>query len=170
MNDWSNFQHPSPQQMESLNPWDKLSNDELLLLWQKKKDAIETAKAEEMELRKYVVGREFPNKHEGTTRKDLGNGYQLKAVIKYNYTLADNDIVEKCLDHISSLGNEGPFIADRLVSWKPSFLKSEYNELLNRKDKGDERAIKILEIINQMLTIKEAAPELDVIEPKTKKK
>ena len=90
--------------------------------------------------------------------------------MKYNYNLADNDTVEKCLDHISALGNEGPFIADRLVSWKPNFLKTEYNDLLERKSKGDERAIKILSIIDEMLTITEGAPTLDIVEPKAKKK
>lgn len=161
---------PPDQSIQSLNPWDRMNEDALLILWSDKKAAIEKAKAEEMDLRKYIVSREFPKKQEGTIRKNLGNGYQLKAVIKYNYTLADNDVVEQCLNHIASLGNEGPFIADRLVSWKASFLKTEYNDLLDRKDKGDERAIKILNIVDKMLTIKEAAPELDIIEPKVKKK
>ena len=159
-----------PVNPQPSNPWDAMNEDALLLLWNGKKAAIETAKAEEMELRKYIVGREFPKKQEGTQRKELGNGYELKAVVKYNYNLADNDTVEKCLDHISALGNEGPFIADRLVSWKPNFLKTEYNDLLERKSKGDERAIKILSIIDEMLTITEGAPTLDIVEPKGKKK
>ncbi len=152
------------------SPWDAMSEDALLLLWNAKKAAIETAKAEEMELRKYIVKREFPKADEGTNTKELGEGYKLKAVVKYNYNLADNDTVEKCLDYISALGNEGPFIADRLVSWKPSFLKTEYNDLLERKSKGDERAVKILNIIANMLTITEGAPTLDIVEPKAKKK
>lgn len=158
-----------PAELKSLNPWDSMNEDALLLLWSDKKAAIEKAKSEEMDLRRYIVGREFPKASEGTTRKDLGNGYQLKAVVKYNYTLAENSVVEECLDHIAALGNEGPFIADRLVSWKASFLKTEYNDLLDRKEKGDERAIKILSIVDKMLTIKAAAPELDIIEPKAKK-
>ena len=167
---WDQSQGKSEWPELKANPLDSMNEDQLLLLWQDKKNAIERAKVEEMDLRKYIVAREFPKKEEGTTRKDLGNGYQLKAVIKYNYTLAANDIVEECLDHIALLGNEGPFIADRLVSWKPNFLKTEYTALLERKDKGDERAIKILDIVNKMLTIKEAAPELDIIEPKKVKK
>jgi len=179
--DQNDAAHSKPDPMESgwntqpvnpqpSNPWDAMNEDALLLLWNGKKAAIETAKAEEMELRKYIVGREFPKKQEGTQRKELGNGYELKAVVKYNYNLADNDTVEKCLDHISALGNEGPFIADRLVSWKPNFLKTEYNDLLERKSKGDERAIKILSIIDEMLTITEGAPTLDIVEPKSSKK
>lgn len=160
-NNSAKFTNPIPT-----NSLDAMNEDALLMLWQTKKEAIETAKTEEMELRKYIVRREFPKADEGTTRKDLGNGYQLKAVVKYNYTLADNDTVEKCLDHISALGNEGPFIADRLVSWKPNFLKTEYNDLLERKNKGDERAAKILDIVTGMLTISEGAPTLNIVELK----
>jgi hypothetical protein len=152
------------------NPWDAMNEDQLLLLWNDMKKAIEDAKTAELELRKYIVKREFPKPQEGMNTKELGAGYQLKAAIKYNYNLADNETVEKCLDHISALGNEGPFIADRLVSWKPSFLLTEYRELCERKDKGDERAIKILNIVNDMLTITEGAPTLEIKEPKVKKK
>jgi len=155
---------------KSTNPLDTMNEDQLLLLWSDKKAAIETAKTEEMELRKYIVAREFPKKEEGTNTKELGEGYKLKAVIKYNYNLASNDVVEECLDHIALLGNDGPFIADRLVSWKPNFLKTEYNALLERKEKGDERAVKILDIVNKMLTITEGAPTLDIVEPKKGKK
>lgn len=151
------------------NPWDALNEDQLLLLWSDIKKAIETAKEQELELRKYIVKREFPKPKEGMNNKDLGNGYQLKAGVKLNYNLADNDTVEECLNHIAALGNEGPFIADRLVGWTPSFKLVEYRTLCEAKDKGDERAIKILNIVNQMLTITEAAPTLEIKSPKVKK-
>ena len=96
---------PTVDPMASLNPWDSMNEDALLLLWSDKKAAIEKAKAEEMDLRRYIVGREFPKKQEGTNTKELGNGYQLKAGIKYNYKLADNDTVESCLNTIAKLGN-----------------------------------------------------------------
>ncbi len=155
--------------MHSLNPLDAMSEDDLLMLWQKRKEAIETAKADEIDLRKYIVGRAFPQKNEGMNNKDLGNGYTLKAGIKYNYNLADNDKVEDCLNKIAAIGNQGSFIADRLVSWKPSFLLTEYRALQDEKDKGDQAAIKILEVVNEMLTITEAAPTLEIKEPKAKK-
>lgn len=151
-----------------LNPLDSMNEDALLMLWADKKKEIEAAKEAEMNLRKYIVGRAFPQKQEGMNNKDLGGGYTLKATVKYNYTLAPNDVVEKCLDHISALGNEGPFIADRLVSWKANFLTTEYRSLCERKDAGDERAVKILGIVNEMLTVSEAAPTLEIKEPKKK--
>ena len=154
----------------SSNPLDAMNEDQLLLEWQKKKDAIEVAKTEEMDLRKYIVKREFPKPEEGTNRKELGAGYTLKSVIKYNYSLADNDTVESCLEKISNLGNNGAFIADRLVSWSPSFKLMEYRELVEEKDKGSKFAADALNIINEMLTIKEAAPTLEIVEPKIKGK
>jgi hypothetical protein len=154
----------------SLNPLDAKSEDELLMLWQQKKDAIETAKAEEMELRKYIVSRAFPAKNEGMNNKELGNGYVLKAGVKYNYNLASNDVVEDCLNHIAKLGNEGPFIADRLVGWTPSFKLTEYRLLCEARDKGEQHAINILKYVDTMLTITEAAPTLEIKEPKGKKK
>jgi hypothetical protein len=152
------------------NPLDAMNEDQLLLLWADKKKAIETAKEEEMELRKYIVNREFPQKVEGTNSKDLGQGYVLKANIKYNYNLADNDTVEDCLNRIAKVDNQGSFIADRLVSWKPSFLLTEYRQLVEDKEKGGKSAEAILLIVNQMLTITEGAPELKIVEPKAKKK
>lgn len=163
-------QNAWPSNPTPSNPWDALSNDEILLLWQQKKEAIETAKNEEMELRKYVVKREFPKPDEGMNNKDLGNGFTLKAGIKYNYNLASNDVVEDCLNHIAKLGNEGPFIADRLVGWTPSFKLTEYRLLCEARDKGEQHAINILKYVETMLTITEAAPTLEIKEPKKGKK
>ena len=152
------------------NPLDSMNEDQLLLLWQDKKNAIERAKVEEMDLRKYIVKREFPKPTEGMNNKDLGNGYVLKAAIKYNYNLADNDTVENTLEKLSKLGNAGSAIADRLVSWKPSFLLQEYRTLQEDKEKGSQFAVQALDVINQMLTITEGAPTLEIKAPKDKKR
>lgn len=182
MSDWNNQANrqwpdtntnkpwPNTHEMQSLNPWDSMNEDALLLLWSDKKAAIEKVKAEEMDLRKYIVGREFPKPNEGTNRKELGGGYDLKAVVKYNYNLADNDTVESTLDKLSAMGPAGSAIADRLVSWKPSFLKTEYRKLQEDKEKGSQFAATALNVINEMLTIVEGAPELEIVEPKGKKK
>lgn len=167
--EWPSNNQPQPDPMRSLNPWDSMNEDALLLLWQNKKDAIEKAKAEEMELRKYIVKREFPKPNEGMNNKDLGNGYTLKASVKYNYNLADNDKVEECLSKIAALGNQGSFIAERLVSWTPKFLLTEYRQLQEEAEKGSGFAKQCLDEVNNMLTITEAAPTLEIKEPRAKK-
>ncbi len=179
MSDWNNQwgaqnAWPQPSMAAGVNPqpsspYDAMSNDELLLAWQKSKDAIEAAKAAEMELRKYVVKREFPKAQEGMNNKDLGNGFTLKAGVKYNYNLADNDKVEDCLNRIAKIGNQGSFIADRLVSWTPTFKLTEYRVLTEEAEKGYSSAKQILAVIADMLTIKEAAPTLEIKAPKAKK-
>lgn len=151
-----------------VNPWDNLNQDDLLMLHKEKQDLIASMKKEEMELRKYIVDRAFPEKHEGTNTLELGNGYELKAVVKYNYKLADNNTVDKCLQEIAAIGNEGSFIADRLVSWTPNFLKTEYTALQEEAAKGNENAKNILKITEKMLTIDETAPTVTIKEPKKK--
>lgn len=172
MSEWPEIQPRDgiKQAWPSANPLDAMNEDQLLMLWQDKKAAIERAKEEEMELRKYIVKREFPKPNEGMNNKDLGNGYTLKANVKYNYNLADNDTVEMVLHKISNMGNQGSAIADRLVSWKPSFLLTEYRQLQEDKEKGSKFASDCLDAINEMLTITEAAPTLEIREPKGKKK
>jgi hypothetical protein len=164
-----NWNNQAATQWPSTNPLDTMTEDQLLLLWEQKKKAIEIAKEEEMDLRKYIVKREFPKPQEGMNTKELGNGYQLKAAIKYNYTLADNDTVEHCLNRIANIGNAGTFVADRLVSWTPNFKLLEYRQLQEDAEKQDKTAIEIIKIINDMLTIKEASPTLEIKAPKSKK-
>jgi len=151
------------------DPRDLLDRDQVLMQWQVAKDAIEKAKAAEMEWREYVVKRAFPQKQEGTNTLELGNGYELKAVVKFNYNLADNQTVDKVLDDISKIGNEGTFIAERLVSWKPSFLLTEYRALQASAESGSAIAQQILAKIGEMLTVTDAAPTVSIKEPKRKK-
>lgn len=171
---WVNSPTPTPAPVipnpKPSNPWDALNQDQLLMLHLEKQTTLATLKAEELELRKYIVDRAFPQKTEGMNTQDLGNGYKLKAAVKYNYKLADNDTVEKVLDKIASIGNEGKFISERLVSWTPNFLITEYRALQEEKEKQNPTAIAILKEIETMLEITEAAPTLKVEEPKAKKK
>lgn len=151
------------------NELDKLSRDEILMIWQCAKDNLALAKEHEMEMRKYVVSRAFPVPEEGTNTLELGNGYQLKANVKFNYNLLDNKTVEDTLDRIARIGNQGVFIAERLVSWQPSFLLTEFRKLEKEADDGSNEAKLILKECHKMLEIKDAAPTLAIKEPKAKK-
>lgn len=171
---WNNSTPAWPTPDASYDPMEAkygaFTRDELLMEWEKKKKAIEIAKNEEMNLRKFIVKKAFPEAKEGMNTIKLGNGYDLKAAVKFNYTLAANDVVEKCLNKIAKVGNEGSFIADRLVSWKPTFLLTEYRTLIEEAEKENgKHAKEILKIVNEMLTITDAAPTLEIKEPKQKK-
>lgn len=151
------------------DPRDSLSQDEVLMQWNTAQTTLSIAKEREMSWRKYVVKRAFPNKQEGTNTVELGNGYSLKAKVSFNYKLASNDIVEKTLDAIAKIGNEGSFISERLVSWSPSFLLTEYRELQRQAESGNDTAQQILSLIGNMLIVDEAAPTVSIVAPKVKK-
>lgn len=151
----------------AFNPWDNMTKDELLVRWQELKDAVEKAKDAEMEMRKYIVKRAFPEPKEGVNKLDLGQGYELKAGVKFSYKLdPDNDKVEKALDDIATMGNEGAFLATRLVKWEATFLLTEYRKL--QADDATDIQKKIKKRIDEVLTITNAAPTLEIKEPKSK--
>ena len=148
---------------------DDLTEDQLLMQWADLKLKVEAAKAAEMEMRKYIVSRAFPEKIEGTNNKDLGNGYTLKAGIKFNYKIAvDNNKLEECLDRIAKIGNRGNIVAERMISWTPNFLLQEYRLLQDEVNESPE-AKEIMKIVNEFLVITDAAPTLEIKEPKIKK-
>ena len=134
-----------------------MSRDELLLRWAELKTELEKAKALEMELRKFIVKHEFSSVKEGVNNIELGNGYKLKATLKYNYVI-DNNKIDSALDKLAKINNEGSFIAERIVKWKADLVLKEYRELEPQYKK----------IIDEVLTIKDAAPTLEIIEPKAK--
>lgn len=136
-----------------------------ILLWQNKAAELERVKAEELVLRNEVTKMAFPNAVEGTNSLDLGKGYIFKAVVKYNYNLSESKqprnggepwATTKALNKIEALGNEGKFLAERLVTWKPELSIKEYRDL-------DE---KYKTIIDTVLTITPGTPALEIVTPK----
>ena len=161
---------PHIEQQLANNNW-PLTIDGLLMLHKRAKAFLDYWKEEEMSLRKIAAVELVPAKTEGTTRVELGNGFQAKVNNKYNYKLAnDNDVVWAGLERIEKLGNEGKFVAERLVSWQPNFLLTEYRQLQEDAEKGSEFAKAALKEIASFMTITDAAPELAIVEPKVKKK
>jgi hypothetical protein len=131
--------------------------DKLIVGWQQAAKELDAAKLSETMLRRAVFEIKFPAAEEGTNRVELGNGYALKAVNKYNYRLKNKDgETEKALEAIARHGNDGPFIADRLVKWEPEISISEYRKL--------EEKYKL--IIGPVLTITPGMPTLEIEEPK----
>lgn len=167
---------PWPEQqavVDNANPlakYDSMGRDEVLLAWLKMQQALASAKADEMAMRKYVVSREFPTPKEGVNTLPLGNGYELKAGVKFNYKLTGtNEQIEAVLDTIALTGNEGSFIAAQIITWAPEFHKTKYTELKEAADAGSVFAKKIIDEIHKVLTIEDAAPTLNIKEPKVKK-
>lgn len=128
--------------------------ENLVTRWDNARKEIKKWQAAEREFRMAIVNAKFPDADEGTHTVELVDGYKLKVNVRMNYNL-DKDKVEVALDAIEKTGNEGTFIAERLVRFKPELSLSEYRNL----------APQYRNLINEALTIKRAIPDLELVEP-----
>ena len=157
--------------------------DRLLLEWQQAQAVLAAAKETEMSLRKACVEAGFgENVKEGMNNLDLGEGYTLKAGVKFNYKLKAPegydgtavDAVDDAIEAFGRISNEGAFIAGRLFKFTVDMSISEYRDLCE-KAKFEEVAkyngpyTKMLAELNKVLDISEAAPSLEIKAPKAKK-
>jgi hypothetical protein len=132
--------------------------------WRDAKAAAASAVIAERNLRAEMVALCFPEAKIGTNNLDIGQGYKLKYVKSLNYKLDTGDVdavtglsnTDRALDTIRSTGNEGAFIADRLVKWKPELSLTEYKALSDTFKK----------IINTVVTTSDASPEVEMVPPK----
>jgi hypothetical protein len=74
--------------------------------------------------------------------------------------------VEPVLDAIEALGERGRLLADRLVKWTPELSATEYEMLAASEDPID---IQAKTLIDAILTVKPASPELTFEPPKVPK-
>ena len=148
-------------------------HDETLMKWEQAKAALDAAKEAEMSLRKlYVAIASDPTKQKGTENIALGNGYKAKVVKKINYGFvknADNkvdvDKIHDAQDEIEKLGNEGAFLADRLIKWSAELSVSEYNKL-EPESNPTHKAVKAA--LDKVIVTSEGAPTLEIVAPKGK--
>lgn len=144
---------------------DNTYRDNLIVQWQEAEKARAKAIETEMELRKAVMALCFNDAKVGTNTLELGKGYKLKGVKSLNYRLANSQgETDKMLDEIAKLGNEGQFIAERLVGWSPKLSLTEYKKL----EADNPTHAKIKSMIDSVLTVTDAAPALEIVEPKAK--
>lgn len=145
--------------------------DELLMAWQTASAQLENAKVAEIQARTEVVKLMFGGKPapEGTNNFELGNGYVLKITGKVNYNLSESAkpktpgmqpwATRQALNELEKTGNEGKFIAERLVTWKPELKLSEYRDLAPQYKK----------IIDAALTTSDGTPTVEIVAPKGNK-
>jgi hypothetical protein len=145
-----------------------MDDNTLLVAWNKTQGILQTYKVKEHVLRTEIVRRKFSTAGKGTHTIDLPKGFKLKCVKKLNYRVNAKE-VKDALAEIANLGNEGVFVADRLIKWQPELSLTEYNEITKRcTGKADNNADKIKAYIDNVLTISDAMPTLEIVEPKHK--
>ena len=138
----------------------KANRDELIQKWNESVKVLSEARKAESELRDQVLKAAFNFKgddREGTENIELGNDYKLKAVFKLSRSV-NNAKIQKALDKMEKSGPEGEFLADRLINWKASLNKKEFDALPTNYRRMVEPAI----------TSKPGKPSLTLVCPKSK--
>ena len=133
--------------------------DTLIQKWLDAKAASASAVETERVLRQQVMTAFYPEAQpeKGTFNQELGNGYKLKFGFKQNITL-NSALVNDALAEIERTGEEGKFIAERLVKFKPELSLTEYANLSDNHRR----------IIDRIVTTKPASPTIEFVEPKAK--
>lgn len=135
--------------------------DAAILAWQVKSTALAVAAREEKDARAEVIKLAFDTLKEGTNTVELGKGYKLSVKQPYYYkldTAEENKATDEALTKLEEMGNEGAFIADRLVKWKPELSISEYRKLDD----------KYKAVIDKVLTISPGSAQVELVTPKDK--
>jgi hypothetical protein len=162
-----------PEIIQEIDP--KL-RDDLITKWLAEKRLLDAHKEQELISRKMVSDYLFPSPTKGTNRYKLNGGYAIKLVFGYNYRLGNEEAIDpktnakipvaeqvnKLQDLIEALGERGAMISERIIKWTPALVDKEYLAL--DPENEVDKAIKFL--IDQMLTITPATPQLTFEEPK----
>lgn len=136
-----------------------MGRDELILAWKEKQAALIKAGLEEISFRNQLLALCFPGGKEGTENLDLGKGWVLKGVFKQNYSLdKDDEKVDKALTRLEKCGENGKFVAERVVKWKSELSVSEWRKLTPEQQA----------CLTEVLTIKPGQPSLELVPPKEK--
>lgn len=142
------------------NPPPERTRDMVIMEWDATKKVLADAKDKEARLRKEIIAMEFSGAKSGTNRVQLGNGYALKAVVRYNYKITKNEAVEppdySHLQHY--LAQLPPAVAQSIIKWTPELSETVYKQLTEEERK----------IVNQFLLITDGSSSLDLEVPKAK--
>jgi len=130
---------------------------DLLTQWTDAAAALEMAKkitTHEMTLRLQVMDAFFPSHVEGAAKHELPHGWVLKGTAKLN-----REIDETALPAILETMREAGFKTDALIEMKPVLQLKVYRELAAI-------SLTAIAIFDEALTIKPAAPTLELVAPK----
>lgn len=171
---WPSNQPGEPAVEPEAPAFDLARHDQLINAWLAAKAELNSAKEYEMNVRKELTDMLFPIKKKGTQRAPLNNGWNMKLAQTYTYPLGDKDKLDEdgqkihvrdqvaeLEDKLVKLGPLGEAWANRLIRWNPDLSGSDYEKL--GKD-GVE--LEIRNLIDELLTIKPGAPQLELEAPK----
>lgn len=120
-----------------------------LQVWYGKKQELAALKTSEVLLRKDMAKFYFPSPKVGTNRLDIGGGFDLKLVYKYNITVDEAAVDNVTAAQIKKL--KLPW--EELFVYQPSLVKATYDKLTAEQKK----------FVDSLLDIKDATPDLDIV-------
>ena len=127
---------------------------ERVLAWEKAKIAADIAAEAEKRLRGSIIELDFADRVEGTNTIRLPDGRELKCVAAFEYA-TDADRANSCIRKLAMIGNEGPFLADRLFTFKPSVAAGELKKLAPQYRK----------VVDKLVDVKPKSPALKIHKP-----
>lgn len=146
---------------------------EKLTQWSRASSNLQLAKAEELELRLWLVNNSElfdKDKLEGSSTIEITNypGWRLSADKVMNYTAVnDEGQMLKALNLIgSAIGADRPDLATALVKWKPELSTKAYRDVLPIVDKVEG----LKAALAAAITIKPGTPQLELTPPKEETK
>lgn len=175
---WPSIGHNNPPpEIEAETPEQFVARrDAEIRNWLESKGVFDEIKKVEADNRAKVVKTLFPSPKKGTQRYNLNDGYAVKLVYGLTYSLGDKDKIDedgtkvsveiqvlKVEEKIRMLGPEADLLCDRLIKWKPELSATEYEKL----DSNSEVQVKVRSLIDEILTIKPASPQLSFEKPKS---
>ena len=135
--------------------------------WQAKSAELARIKEEEFALRQWLVFNSDlfdKDKVEGSQTLNIGNGWKLSADKVQNYSMTNEN--GEALDALNLLGSatagNRPDLAQSLVRWKPDLSISTYRQVVGIA----EQVPGLKEALAKAITIKQGAPQLELIPPK----
>lgn len=126
-----------------------------MVVWYELKKQLASLKTQESLMRRKIFGHCFPEPTEGTNSYELPDGYVLKGTHVLN-----RDVDRGALDAGRTMLQEHGLNVDKLLDFKPSLVKREYNKLTAEEKK----------VFDQILIVKEGSPQLEIVQPKRKGK
>lgn len=142
---------------------DTITKEQKLQDWEETAKKAKYYKDLEMQYRKEVLYDFFEyegDDRKGTTNFPLGGGCKLKAKFNLYYKLENKEgETLDMLDELASSSDDGQFVSERLVNWKPELSVSEYNKLSPEQKK----------IVDRVLTVTPGTPSIEIVYPKEKK-
>lgn len=137
--------------------------DALLGQWHDAKRTLDAAKEAEMSLRQTIVkesGMFDAGNVSGTETYNLGGGWKVKAVKKQNYKIENKEgeafAVLQSLSDMAGEDQDLQAIVRELFSFDANLRKTQFDKL-----RGPER-----KLVEDILTITDGAPSLELIAPK----